>query len=527
MSKPPHNGNERYAPPAILKPTVWLIDALTDSKRQERTALFVLAAYVVIWTLYGVVAKSSQDMQFDAAELVALSRELVFGTVKHPPMASWLVRGWFSLFPIRDWSYYLMAMTYAGVGLWIAWRLFKRFLDPDKRIVALVCLMLVPYFNFHALRFDHNAVLGPLWAATTLCYIRSFETRSVAWAALAGAAGAAAMLGKYWSIFLLAGLAMAALADARRASYFRSAAPWTTIAAGALCLTPHLVWLVTHDFIPFSYAVEEHSAATFEKSLIGTARYLAGGAGYVAVPVLMLLAATYPGRAAFADMLAPRAPERRFPAVAFWTMFLFPAAFALAFGFELNSIWTMPGFVLLPVVLLSSPLIVLRRQAIVPIVAFAVALPLVMLALSPAIAFALHLKGVLPIAAVGELLAQRVEQEWRRTTDAPLRIVGGDFQAAYVTAFYMEERVLAFPVTEPQNAPRVTPALLAREGAALTCHIPGDAGDKCELLPQTAIDQIVVNNPRVRRVEAMITRHYFGVAGKPTLYLIYIIPPQP
>ena len=82
------------------------------------------------------------------------------------------------LFPIRDWSYYLLAMVYAAIGLWIAWRLFERYLDPGKRIVALACLTLVPYFNFHGLRFDHNAVLGPLWAATTLCFIRSFETRS-------------------------------------------------------------------------------------------------------------------------------------------------------------------------------------------------------------------------------------------------------------------------------------------------------------------------------------------------------------
>ena len=109
-------------------------------------------------------------------------------------------------------------MVYAALGLWIAWRLFERFLDPDKRIVALACLTLVPYFNFLGLRFDHNAVLGALWAATALCFIRSYETRSATWAA-------AAMLGKYWSIMLLAGLAVAAIVDTRRAIYFRSAAP--------------------------------------------------------------------------------------------------------------------------------------------------------------------------------------------------------------------------------------------------------------------------------------------------------------
>jgi hypothetical protein len=55
---------------SALKPTERLIDALTDPARRERTALIVLAAYAVVWTLYGVIAKSSQDMQPDAAELL-------------------------------------------------------------------------------------------------------------------------------------------------------------------------------------------------------------------------------------------------------------------------------------------------------------------------------------------------------------------------------------------------------------------------------------------------------------------------
>lgn len=193
---------------AVLRPIERLVDALIDPARRERMALIVLAAYAIVWTLYGVIAKSSQDMQYDAAEVVVWSHHPALGYAKHPPFASWLVHAWFSVFPVRDWTYYLLAMTYATVGLWICWRLFGYLLDSGKRIVALACLMLVPGFNFHALRFDENAILAPLWAATTLCFIRSYETRNAMWAALAGVAAAAAMLGKYWSVFLLAGLVL-------------------------------------------------------------------------------------------------------------------------------------------------------------------------------------------------------------------------------------------------------------------------------------------------------------------------------
>ena len=163
------------SPSRLLLPADRLVAALADPARRERTVLGVLAAYVALWTLYGAFAKASQDIHFDMAELAAWSRELAFGYSKHPPLAAWLVRAWFTLFPSADWAYYLLAMTVVAVALWIAWRLSGRYLDGEKRVVALALLTLIPFYNFHALKFNPNTVLLPLWAATTLWFIRSFE----------------------------------------------------------------------------------------------------------------------------------------------------------------------------------------------------------------------------------------------------------------------------------------------------------------------------------------------------------------
>src|SRR5262249_19021180 len=141
-----------------------------------------------------------------------------------------------------------------------------------------------------ALTFNANTVLIPLWAATAWWFLRSFETRSPPFAALAGLAAGAAMLGKYWSIALLAGLALAALVDPRRRSYFASAAPWVTIAVGALVLAPNVAWLVAHDFMPFDHATERVATAGFWSALIATLRYVAGIAGYMALPVILAVA---------------------------------------------------------------------------------------------------------------------------------------------------------------------------------------------------------------------------------------------
>ena len=120
-------------------------------------------------------------------------------------------------------------------------------------------------------------------------------------------------------------------------------------------LAPHLVWLVQHDFAPFGYAVGIHGAKPFAVALKAALGYLAGSLGYVAIPLIVVLATVRPSRAALADMMWPRERERRLAAAAFWAPFLLPALGALASGTEITSLWSMPAWTLLPVLLLSSP----------------------------------------------------------------------------------------------------------------------------------------------------------------------------
>ena len=295
---------------ALGRPLGRLLDALGDPRRAARTALTMLIAYGAVWALYGAIAKGSQDIHFDMGEMIAWSREAGFGTLKHPPLAAWLVGAWFAVFPLADWAYYLFAMVMAMAALWVAWIASAPYLAGDKRAVGLALLTLVPFFNFHALKYNANTVMIPLWAVTAWLFLRSFETRRASFAALAGLAAAAAMLGKYWSLFLLVGLGLAALADARRGAYFRSAAPWVTIAVGAAALSPHLAWLVAHDFAPFVYATNAHPG-TMMDAVRSALVYPFGALLYVALPIILVCAAARPRWLAIRDTMWPAEAQRR------------------------------------------------------------------------------------------------------------------------------------------------------------------------------------------------------------------------
>jgi ABC-type Na+ efflux pump permease subunit len=113
----------------------------------------------------------------------------------------------------------------------------------------------------------------------------------------------------------------------------------------------HGAWLVANDFVPFTYAVAVHGAAsTFASSASGAFGYLAASLGYVAVPLVIVALAARPGRAAIRDMARPPTPERRLAALAFWAVLVVPAVLAPLARVHLVSIWSMSAWALLPVI---------------------------------------------------------------------------------------------------------------------------------------------------------------------------------
>jgi hypothetical protein len=495
-----------------------LADALTDPVHAGRTALALLAAYVAVWALYGVIAKSSQDIHFDMGEAVIWSREAVAGNPKHPPLSAWIVRGWFSVFPQSDWAYYLLGIVLAAVALWSAWKIAGHYLTPAKRAAGVAMLTLVPFYNFHALKYNANLVMLPLWALTTWAFVRSYETRKILPAALAGLAAAAAMLGKYWSVMLLAGLAVAVLMDKRRWAYFSSLAPWVTASVGLIALLQHFQWLNDNQST-FAYALDSHPGSIWA-AIRAEITYIAGAIAYVAVPLIITAAVVRPGWTTISNTFWPSEPPRRFVLVAFIAPFLLPLIAALAATSLVVSIWTIGGMTLLPIVLLSSSHVEMPRAALRRILGIVIAFPLLMLALSPIIAMAAHRRHLENYSAHFRLVAQAVEQEWQRDTKAPLRVVGSYNNFLLGTSFYFASPPKTFEIVTPRSSPWTTEEDIVRDGIAMVCPID-------HALCMTALDaRAAAAGPRVKRTTVELRRTHFGIAGKPERFTIAVIPPM-
>jgi len=509
----------RKLPAAVFAYGNRLVGALTNIRSRERSARWLLLAYLAVWTLYAVVEKSSQDINFDMAEVVAWSRELALGGPKHPQLSAWIAALWFTIFPYDDWAYYLLAIASATSALWIAWSFSKRWLDPNKRVAGLALLTLVPFFNFLAIKYNANSVLVPFWALTTYCFLLSYSTRSLFFAALAGAGAGACMLGKYWSIFLIAGLAIAALADTRRSAYFRSPAPWVTIAIGALVIAPHVIWLFNNNFSSFAHPLKNHGGHPLWYSAEKNLLYALGFAAYIVVPLLFVSLAARPTTGAVKDFFWPKGADDRLAALAFWLPIALPIPIALLLHAELTPIWTMPAVSLLPIVLLSSRRIVLTRNAVAAIVVFAVIFPVAALIVSPGIAIANHLRGVNDHGDQYRLLAEEVERNWRKLTDQPLRLIGTSSALVNGAAFYLPDRPSTMDILEPERTPWADEARIKREGVAIFCRVKhGGCMDWLEAIASEV--------PESRRIEVTVAARYLGMQGESTDYALLLIAPE-
>src|SRR6202022_3473318 len=100
--------------------------------------------------------------------------------------------------------------------------------------------------------------------------------------------------------------------------------------------------------------------------------------------------------AAILDTLWPATAHRRIAAVAFWVPLLLAILVGLASQVLISSLWIMSAVTLFPVVLLSSPLVGMRRGALPGLLGVAIAVPVLATLAAPAIAYVIHPNGVPP-----------------------------------------------------------------------------------------------------------------------------------
>ena len=199
---------------------------------------------------------------------------------------------------------------------------------------------------------------------------------------------------------------------------------------------------------------------------------------------------------------------------------LLPPLSALILGMRLSSLWTMPAWFLLPIVLLAPPSAIVTRTRAVQVAIAVAILSLGALVAAPVVAYAMVLRGPKTAHAHYRALAEDLAAAWSRETRAPLRIVFGDAELSPAMTFYVPGHPDSVQFFDLDHSPWISPERVRQEGWVAVCRTddPGCMGNVEMRLGDAA--------PRMRRHEIELARSYLGRVGVPERFTVAIVPPS-
>jgi len=466
-----------------------------------------LGLFAVLWLVFHTVALAPVDLRDDASEAALWAQHFAFG-YKHPPMTAWLFMAWFAVLPRADWAMHLAAVTLAALALFVAWRLSRDHLDRDRALLGLGALILVPLYTFKAAELNANTAMMPFWAAALLFYLRARRGLGRWDSLLAGAFASCALLGKYWAVYLFAGMALASVVGAGTRRFWRSPSPYLMAAGAIVVIAPHLYWYAAQDG-GSNYAFVRDSVMTadsFGTALARSVYYLLGVVAFAAGP-LVLLALLRPSRAALADIVWPADDERRQAVILFVVPMLLPALVNLFAPYRLTPDWTFPNWPLLPIVLYGSRKISVDSFAAAGAALLALAVSLGFVAAAPLIGYA-HLKAGLDSNRPS---SQEVAQYARQLGARPALLYWGSADLVGNLPFYL-------PGAKPLDGDPLSPAgrgEIAAQGLLIVCL---DSDAPCRTTAGA------LGDTQARAADVAVRRTFLGFSGPPYGFHIAVLP---
>jgi 4-amino-4-deoxy-L-arabinose transferase-like glycosyltransferase len=482
-------------------------ERFVDETSEYLLVLFILIGFVVLWMIFWTVSTAPIDIHIDADEAIIWARHFAFG-YKHPPVTGWLFALWFAVFPQQKWAVDLLVVVSDAVALAVTWRLLRDHLDKNRALLGLIALILIPLYTVKAEVLNANTVMMPFWAATLLFYLRARRGLGPLDSFLAGAFASLTMLGKYWAVFLLAGMAVAAVTGPGARRFWRSSAPYVMAAGAIVFIAPHVWWLVTErggGAIQFAESVA--TVGPFSETLMKTVSYLVGAAMYIAAP-LIFLAALRPSKAALADIVWPAEDDRRQALLLLMVPLVLPALVNLFIPFRITPDWTFPNWALLPVVLYGSSYLAIDTRVTARAWLAGLAIVLAIVLASPVIAC---------VRIVSE--PDQFRPHFRQAADLatklspqPVRFYGGsDGIVGGMQAYLPQARYMPLPLSAEGRA------AVGAKGLVIVC-LTSDLN--CRKVAET------MAVPGTAPTAAALTRSFLGFSGPPLDVQVVVLPPD-
>jgi len=477
-------------------------------------------AFAVIGFFVLLGLKLGQVLFMDGAEAFAWGQRFLAGYGRHPPLTGWIAYLWYSVFPAENWSSYLLSRLMIAVCLSGIYLVARRVLDPRRAIFVTLALMVYPLFlGAKSDRYNNYQVLQAILPWVVLSFLHAYEKRTVVSGVLLGLAGAAASLVIYSGLFGVLAVGLAAIMNRGRGQFFASKTPYAAIGVYLIAVSPHIIWLLEHDFASIRFA--GHYVGNQPQIWRHVRDYVLQQALLLIFPIAFAAIALWPWR--FTTLAPPRRDQQFLLIVTVAVLTLGPLVAFFVFGIAPTVDWGNPFFALVPVALLAAMprLAVTQRVVATAAVLVGVTLTIYLIAAATYPWFNFRARpdhnAYKPVVE----LSRQLTAAWRERTASPLPIVAANLELTSGVAFYSSDHPRPLTDFVPSQAPWIDyPRDLQKLGYAAICE-PGD--QECQLL-------LFKFDPHVEQIERLrltASRHFAGRDGPPVSWDVWIVPPRP
>lgn len=482
--------------------------------RQNLGFYAFIALHVSIWTLAPALLRLT--LPLDAMEGATWAKHIDFGYDKNPFMNAW-VSALFIKFSQSDIAIYFLSQLSVIVCFWAVWQLGKKLLPPLAALTAVLLLEGIQYYNLHAIDFSDNSLELGMWALIILFFYRAITLNKLNDWLLTGLFAGLGMMTKYYTLLLLIPLFLLLLKDFRH--YFKKPGLYFCLLIFITVITPHLIWLFTHDFITLNYVISRTVMESHWSNHIYFPLQFAIEQLETLLPVLILLLIFIPF--AKAGQRAEREGTLQHSFLFFTGIcpFLLTILLSVLFGIKLRAAWGQPLFSLWGIIL-----IIWLKPDITPQKFYRfVAVLFTLVCIAVTVYCANLMRATTPSTAIfpGKDIAEHITQRWHEKYHTPLSYVAGGRWLVGNIAFYSSDHPEAYIDWKKTVNPWINETELLRHGAVFVWDLSVINRRK-----EVNFDDIKARFPTLTTIETVYFPWYRNKTLQPAEIRIAFLPPN-
>ena len=431
--------------------------------RPERWFYTFILIHIIVWTLAPALIRFTLPM--DANEGALWGHQLQWGYDKNPFMNGWLTELAINISSHADWSIYFFSQLSVVICFWAVWQLAKKMLPPLYALLAVFLLEGVQYYNLHAIDFNDNTLELSLWALTTLFFYQALVEKKLKDWLLTGLFAGLGMMTKYYTAILLVPMAILFFTDRSAREQLKRSSFYLGLFVFLLVITPHTIWLFSHDFVTLNYAINRVSNAPTWLNHFFYPLQFAWQQIETFLPVLFLLLFLFIGKKS--TLIQPHikisAFDKRFLFYIGLGPFLLTIFLSALTGITLRAGWGQPLLNLWGIILL-----VLLQPNISPIKFYRFVIVLLsLLAILVTVYCITLIRAKSPSSAnyPGKNIATTLTKTWHEKYHTPLKYVAGSRWIIGNITFYSNDHPASYIDWNQKISPWIDEVKLKHDGA--------------------------------------------------------------